>query len=146
MCSYILFLGYFDIFRQYFGFLCFKIKPEDLRGSKFGFCDHTLSKENKLLQMVEVWSRQPNFDHPLLKNCKNISDLKTQFLMLWVRNMNVLPCLQHLKSVPKPHKIVRKINAKLKKWSKFGLLRYLKTGNTENHKNIHKKLFKGTVW
>jgi hypothetical protein len=44
--------------------------------------------------------------------------------MFSVGSRDVLPCFRLLPHVYSVHKIFRKIDAKLKRWSKFGLLRY----------------------
>jgi hypothetical protein len=38
----------------FWGFFKNKMKPEHLRGPKLGLCDHTLSNENKFVEVVEV--------------------------------------------------------------------------------------------
>jgi hypothetical protein len=43
--------------------------------------------------------------------------------MILIGNINVLPCFENIHKVYKPNIIPRKTDAKLKRWSKFGLLR-----------------------
>ncbi len=47
--------------------------------------------------------------------------------MILIGNINVLPCFENIHKVCKPNIIPRKTDAKLKRWSKFGLLRYSTT-------------------
>jgi hypothetical protein len=45
--------------------------------------------------------------------------------MKLIGNIYVLPSFENMKKVYKPHNIFKETVAKLKRWSKFGLLRYV---------------------
>jgi len=64
----------------------------------------------------------PNFDHLGIK--KKISNQLSSFLIKLIGHIHVLPSFENMKKVCDPHIILKETDAKLKRWSKFGLLRY----------------------
>ena len=67
----------------------------------------------------------PNFDHLGIFKTNSISNQLSSFLMKLIRIIYVLPSFENMKTVYEPHIIFKETDAKLKRWSKFGLLRYL---------------------
>jgi len=65
----------------------------------------------------------PNFDHLAIFKKNFISNQLSSFLMKLIGNINVLPSFENMKKVYEPHIIYKETVAKLKRWSKFGLLR-----------------------
>jgi hypothetical protein len=65
----------------------------------------------------------PNFDHQGIIKKNSISNQLSSLLMKLIGNIYVLPSYENMKKVYKPHIISKETDAKLKRWSKFGLLR-----------------------
>jgi hypothetical protein len=65
----------------------------------------------------------PNFDHLVIKK-KNFQSTFLSFLIKLIGHIHVLPSFENMKKVCDPHIIFKETVAKLKRWSKFGLLRY----------------------
>ncbi len=86
------------LFWGFFGSFCNKMKPEQLRGSKFGLCE-TIPRQKRKNHLK--WSKIDQGDQtsttPFLKNEKNISDQKktNKFFML----LNGLLCLAPKKCI-----------------------------------------------
>ena len=96
-----------------------------LKWSKLGLYCVFFDQRVKKISNGRSSDMLPNFDHLGIFKTNSISNQLSSFLMKLIRIIYVLSSFENMKTVYEPHIIFKETDAKLKRWSKFGLLWYL---------------------